>query len=224
MCGSSKLSFGEKKKFFPHTLAILSTFHASPPSTAPSPTPPSSLTHVHRCIGSHNTTRQILPTSAKLTYLSMYDNSDGVSEHTASPSSPFSLTHVHRCIGSRNTARQILPTSVSRLSGARNMDERGPRTRPKLSQKKEKRKKIEEGKKKTDHKKAQKSYPSDDGHGWVQGDPPSVIRSGRYGWPKPPSVIVTDGIGGSNPNPSTVTVGTVTVPIRRPWTRTTDGG
>ena len=37
------------------------------------------------------------------------------------------------------------------------------------------------------NKVAQKSYPStDDGHGWVEGDPPSVIRSGWYGWPKPP--------------------------------------
>ena len=89
-----------------------STFDASPPSPAPSPSPPSSLTHVHRCIGSRNTARQILPTSAKLTYLSMYDSSDGVSEHAASPSPPSSLTHVHRCIGSRNTARQILPTSA----------------------------------------------------------------------------------------------------------------
>ncbi len=42
-----------------------------------SPSPPSSLTHVHRCIGSHNTTRQTLPTSAKLTSLSMYDNRNG---------------------------------------------------------------------------------------------------------------------------------------------------
>jgi hypothetical protein len=76
-----------------------------------SPSPPFSLTHVHRFIGSHNTVRQILPTSPKLTYLSMYDSNDGVSEHAASPSPPSSLTHVHRCIGSHNTARQILPTS-----------------------------------------------------------------------------------------------------------------
>jgi hypothetical protein len=79
---------------------------------AASPSPPFSLTHVHRCIGSRNTVRQILPTSAKLTYLSMYDNSDGVSEHAASTPPPSSLTHVHRCIGSPNTVRQILPTSA----------------------------------------------------------------------------------------------------------------
>jgi hypothetical protein len=36
-----------------------------------------SLTHVHRCIGSRNATRQTLPASAKLTYLSMYDNRNG---------------------------------------------------------------------------------------------------------------------------------------------------
>jgi hypothetical protein len=53
------------------------------------------------CIGSSNTTRQTLPTSAKLTYLSVYDSRDDVSEHTASPSPPSSLTYVHRCIGCR---------------------------------------------------------------------------------------------------------------------------
>ncbi len=37
-----------------------------------------------------------LPTSAKLTHLSVYDSRDGVSEHAASPSPPSSLTHVHR--------------------------------------------------------------------------------------------------------------------------------
>ena len=98
-----------------------------------SPFLPSSLTHVHRCIGSRNATRQMLPTSAKLMYLSVYDSRDGVSglgirqmlptspklTHLsvydrrdgvsglgASPSSPSSLTHVHRCIGSRNATRQ----------------------------------------------------------------------------------------------------------------------
>ncbi len=44
---------------------------------AASPSPPSSLTHVHR-IGSRNATRQTLPTSAKLTYLRVYDSRDGV--------------------------------------------------------------------------------------------------------------------------------------------------
>ena len=89
-----------------------STFDASPSSPAPSPSPPSSLTHVHRCVGSRNAARQTLPTSAKLTHLSVYDSRDGVSEHAASPSPPSSLTHVHRCIGSRNTTRQMLSTSA----------------------------------------------------------------------------------------------------------------
>jgi hypothetical protein len=111
-----------------------STFDASPPSPAPSlsptsflmqihirdvisehaasPSTSSSLTHVHRCIGSRNATRQTLPTSAKLTYLSVCDNRDGVSEYTAPPSPSSSLTHVHRCIGSRNATRQTLPTSA----------------------------------------------------------------------------------------------------------------
>jgi hypothetical protein len=78
---------------------------------AASPSPPSSLTHVHRCIGSRKSTRQTLPTSAKLKYLSVYDRRDGVSERASSPSPPSSLTYVHRCIGSRNTTRQTLPTS-----------------------------------------------------------------------------------------------------------------
>ncbi len=43
-----------------------------------------------RCIGSRNATRQTLPTSAKLTYVSVYDSRDGVSEHAAPP------TQVHR--------------------------------------------------------------------------------------------------------------------------------
>ncbi len=54
-----------------------------------------SLTHVHRCIGSRNANRQTLSTSAKLTYLSVYDRRDGVSEYTVSPSTPSSLTDVH---------------------------------------------------------------------------------------------------------------------------------
>jgi hypothetical protein len=54
-----------------------------------SPSPPSSLTDVHR---------------------------DDVSEHTSSPSSPSSLTHVHRCIGSHNATRQTLSTSAKLTS------------------------------------------------------------------------------------------------------------
>jgi hypothetical protein len=85
-----------------------STFDTSPPSPAPSLSPTSSLTHVHRYIGSRHATRKTLTTCAKLTYLSVtvYDNRDGVSEHRTSPSPPSSLTHVHRCIGSRNATRQ----------------------------------------------------------------------------------------------------------------------
>jgi hypothetical protein len=77
-----------------------------------SPSPPSSLTHVHRYIDCHNTTRHTLTTSPKLTYLSMSDSRDGVSDHTTSPSPPSSLTHVHRCIGSHNGTRETLSTSV----------------------------------------------------------------------------------------------------------------
>ena len=77
-----------------------------------SPSPPSSLTYVHRCIGSRNATRQTLSDSAKLTYLSVYDSRDGVPGHGSSPSPPSSLTYVHRWIGSRHETRQTLPTSV----------------------------------------------------------------------------------------------------------------
>ena len=63
-----------------------------------------------------NATRQTLPTSAKLTYLSVYDSRDGVSGLGASLSPPFSLTHVYRCIGSRNATRQTLPTSAKLTS------------------------------------------------------------------------------------------------------------
>ncbi len=42
-----------------------------------SPSPPSLLTYVHMCIGSLNTTRQTLPTSEKLTSLSVYDSRSG---------------------------------------------------------------------------------------------------------------------------------------------------
>jgi hypothetical protein len=89
-----------------------------------SPSPPSSFTPVNRCISSHNANRQTLSTSVKLTYLSVYDNRDGVSEHAAPPSPPSSLTHVHRCIGSRNTTRQILTTSP-KLTYLRVYDNRG---------------------------------------------------------------------------------------------------
>jgi hypothetical protein len=68
--------------------------------------------HVHRCIGSHNTTRQTMTTSVKLTYLRVYDSRDDVSEHGASPSPLSSLTHVYRCIGSRNETRETMTTSV----------------------------------------------------------------------------------------------------------------
>ena len=76
--------------------------NASPPSHAPSPSPPSSLTHVHRCIGDRNPHCQSLSYSARLTYPSVYDRRDGESESEPSPSSPSSLTDVHRCIGYHN--------------------------------------------------------------------------------------------------------------------------
>ena len=73
------------------------------------PSPPSSLTHAHRCIGSRNPTRHSVPNSARLTYLSVYDSSDDASEPASSPSPPSSLTYAHRCIGSRNPIRHSVP-------------------------------------------------------------------------------------------------------------------
>ena len=84
-----------------------STFDASPPSPAPSLSPPSSPTHAHRCIGSRNPTRHTVPNSARLTYLSVYDSRDGAS----SASSPLSI-YAHRCIGSRNPTRHSVPNSA----------------------------------------------------------------------------------------------------------------
>ena len=49
----------------------------------------------HIAIGSRNTNRQTLPTTVKLTYLSVYDRRDDGSDRAASPSSPSSLTHVN---------------------------------------------------------------------------------------------------------------------------------
>ena len=51
---------------------------ASEPASSPSP--PSSLTHVHRCIGSRNPIRHSVPNFARLTYLSVYDSRDGAPE------------------------------------------------------------------------------------------------------------------------------------------------
>jgi hypothetical protein len=86
------------------------TAYASPPS-APSPSP-SSLTHVHRCIGYRNPHWQSLTKSARLTYPSLYDSRDDASETTSSPSPPSSLTHVHKCIGYRNPHCQSLSKSA----------------------------------------------------------------------------------------------------------------
>jgi hypothetical protein len=63
--------------------------------STPSPSGPSSFTHEHRCIGSHNPNWHTVPNSMRLTYLSVYDIRDDVSESVPSPSQPSSLTHVH---------------------------------------------------------------------------------------------------------------------------------
>ena len=74
----------------------------SPPFPAPSLFLPSSTTHVHRCIGYRNPNCHSLSKSVRLTYLSVYDRRDSVSEPVLSPSPPSSYTYVHRCIGYHN--------------------------------------------------------------------------------------------------------------------------
>ncbi len=80
----------EKKKLF--------RLNSGASEPAPSPSPPSSLTHVHRCIGSRNPTWQMLPNSA--------------TGPSPSPPSPSSFTYVHRYIGSHNPTWKTLPNSV----------------------------------------------------------------------------------------------------------------
>jgi hypothetical protein len=85
-CSDSRQKFkGEKQKTKKAGMAI-QVFNTAPNKVSgASLSPPSSLTHVHRCIGSRNSTRQTLPTSAKLMYLCVYDSRDGVSGHGTSP-------------------------------------------------------------------------------------------------------------------------------------------
>ena len=64
--------------------------------SASSSSPPSSFTHVHRCIGYHNPTWYSLTKSVRLTNLSVYDRRNDVLETTPSPSPPSSLMLVHR--------------------------------------------------------------------------------------------------------------------------------
>jgi hypothetical protein len=56
------------------------TAYVSPTSPVPSPSSPSSVTHVHRCIGYCNPHWKSLSKSVRLTYLSVYDSRDGGSE------------------------------------------------------------------------------------------------------------------------------------------------
>ncbi len=66
--------------------------------TTPYPSPPSSFTYVHRCIGYRNPNWQSLTKSVRLTYFSVYDNRDRSSESTLfEPFStlPSSFMHVH---------------------------------------------------------------------------------------------------------------------------------
>jgi hypothetical protein len=71
-----------------------STFDASPPSPAPSLSPPSSLTHAHRCIGSRNPTRHSVPNCARLMYFSiMTAEMAFLSPHPSRPHPPRPRMH-----------------------------------------------------------------------------------------------------------------------------------
>ncbi len=74
--------------------------------------PPSSFTDTHRFIGSHHPNWHNVSTSARLTYLSVYDIRDGASESEPSPSPPSSLSHAHRFDGSHNPNWHTMPTSA----------------------------------------------------------------------------------------------------------------
>ncbi len=65
-----------------------------------------------RDIASEPALSPCLSKSASLTYLSVYDSRDSVSESTLSPSPLSSLTYVHRCIGYRNPNWHSLPNPV----------------------------------------------------------------------------------------------------------------
>jgi hypothetical protein len=77
-----------------------------------SPSPPSSLTYVHRSIGYHNPTCHSLSKSARLTYLCVYDIRDTASSAALSLSPPSSLTYLHRCIGYHNPTWHSLSKSA----------------------------------------------------------------------------------------------------------------
>jgi hypothetical protein len=70
---------------------------------------PSSLIHVHRCIGSRNATRQTIPTQEKLTSVSVYDCRDGVLS-TQFPRRPPPHSHMYTGVSVLGT-RQTLSTS-----------------------------------------------------------------------------------------------------------------
>jgi hypothetical protein len=96
-------------------VSVTSTDSACEP--APSPSPRSSLTHAHRCIGSRNPTGH-LATSAGLMYLSVCESRDSACEPVPppsprSPSSRYLLRHTNVLLGFRNsTSARPLPPSA----------------------------------------------------------------------------------------------------------------
>jgi hypothetical protein len=88
--------------------------------------PPLSLMYTGASVLVTHPGRRCLPLQT-LTYLSVHDNRDVVSERVTSRWSPSSLIHVHRWIGSRNETRQTLPTS-SKLTSLSMYDRRNGTT------------------------------------------------------------------------------------------------
>ena len=76
---------------------MLPLLRRHPPPLSPRPPPP--LSHMYTGASVITTQTDSLSKSARLTYLSVYDNRDDTSETVLSPSPLSSLTHLHRCIG-----------------------------------------------------------------------------------------------------------------------------
>ncbi len=62
------------------TLTYLRVYNNRDDTSEPSTSPPSSLTHSHRYIDTRNPNWYSVPNSVRLTYLSVYDRRDGVSD------------------------------------------------------------------------------------------------------------------------------------------------
>ena len=99
----------------PHPLRVYDNRDRTSESVL-SPSPPSFLTYVPRCIGYHRPTWYSLSKSERLMYLSVYANRDRSSESVLSSSPPSSFTHTHRCIGYHNPTWYLMTTEITVLN------------------------------------------------------------------------------------------------------------